>query len=131
VSAAAFCTFIAAIVPTVAVGNFIGVIFMLFMMLFGGFLVNGDQMPVVLGWIRYISFFYYGYEGMILNELTDLYVLVDVPGIAPTTVTGSIFLTALGFGLNNLYRDLIALVIEIIGFFFLAYIVLFIKKIKY
>jgi len=131
VSAAAFCTFIAAIVPSVAVGNFVGVIVMLFMMLFGGFLVNGDQMPVVLGWIRYTSFFYFGYEGMILNELTDLYVLVNVQGIAPTTVTGTIFLTALGFGLNNLYRDLIALVIEIIVFFFLAYIVLFIKKIKY
>jgi len=131
VAASGFCLFVAAIVPSVAVGNFIAVLFMLFCMLFGGFLVNGPTVPVALGWIQYISFFFYGYEAMVVNELVGLEVTIDVAGYPATDVEGSLFLTILGLNPDAMTRDISVLVGMVLFYLLLAYLALrFVKKTK-
>jgi len=41
-------------------------------MLFGGFYINSGTIPVYYAWIKYISFFRYGYEILVYNELHGL-----------------------------------------------------------
>jgi len=131
VAASGFCLFIAAIVPSVSVGNFVGVLVMLFMMLFGGFLVNGENIPTALGWVRYISFFFYAYEAAVVNELVGLAAIINVEGYPITEVDGTIFLTILGFDQNNLMRDIGILAAMVVFYLFLAYLALrFVKKTK-
>lgn len=48
--------------PTQAIATLTSTVALLFVMLFGGFLVNQDTIPEALRWIRYISVFHYGYE---------------------------------------------------------------------
>jgi len=96
IASSGFCLFIAAIVPSVSVGNFIAVLFMLFCMLFGGFLVNGPSVPAALGWIQYISFFFYGYEAMVVNEFVGLQITINIAGYPATDVAGSLFFNNFG-----------------------------------
>jgi ABC-2 type transporter len=37
-------------------------------MLFGGFYVNSDRIPVGVRWIKYLSFLYWGYGALLVNE---------------------------------------------------------------
>jgi hypothetical protein len=41
-------------------------------MLFGGFLVNSDSIPVAFIWIEYISPFKYAFGAYVVNEYEDL-----------------------------------------------------------
>lgn len=34
----------------------------------GGFIVHRDMMPLPLRWMIYTSYFFYGFEGLIVNE---------------------------------------------------------------
>jgi len=56
-------------------------------MLFGGFFINLNSIPDWLSWIRYISVFKWGYQGLLVNEMTNInftctdsqYVKVETP----------------------------------------------------
>mmetsp|Transcript_23288 Transcript_23288/g.17716 ORF Transcript_23288/g.17716 Transcript_23288/m.17716 type:complete len:152 (+) Transcript_23288:976-1431(+) len=53
-------------------------------MLFAGFFVNQDNIPVFLIEFMYISFFKYGYQALMLNEYEDLYLeCMGLPGRDP------------------------------------------------
>ncbi|CAG0879460.1 unnamed protein product, partial [Darwinula stevensoni] len=41
-------------------------------MLFGGFFLNNDSVPVYFLWLKYISWFYYGNEALMINQWKDL-----------------------------------------------------------
>ena len=40
----------------------------LVIMLFGGFYVNSDRIPIGVRWIKYLSFLYWGYGALLVNE---------------------------------------------------------------
>ena len=54
-------------------------------LLFGGFYVNTDNIPVWISWINEISFFKWGFKAMAMNEYTDL-VFVNSEGTPCTEV---------------------------------------------
>ena len=55
--------------PSVAVGNVIGALLLLFFMLFGGFLLNNESAPSYVQWLQELSFFNHALEAMTSNEL--------------------------------------------------------------
>ena len=38
------------------------------MMMYGGFYLSSGSIPVALAWIKYISWFYYGYSALMINQ---------------------------------------------------------------
>merc|ERR1712151_570703 len=55
--------------PNIAVAQIISPLVIVLFMLFGGFYVNVDNIPVYYEWLYYLSFFNYGYEILCYNEL--------------------------------------------------------------
>lgn len=55
-------------VPDLALANCVSFVFVLFIMLFGGFYVNVDRIPGWISWLRYTSYMYWAFSGMVINE---------------------------------------------------------------
>lgn len=47
-------------------------VFIIVFLLFGGFFINSDQLSDWLGWIKYLSFIFYGFNAIVLNEFGNL-----------------------------------------------------------
>ena len=60
-----------AISPNQVVAQILAPLFIVLMLLFGGFYVNNDNVPVYFEWLKYWSFFYWGYGILVWNELHD------------------------------------------------------------
>ena len=54
------------------------VMILLVSLLFGGFLVNVQDIPIWLRWGRFLSVFYYAFEPLISNEVQGLTIVYDV-----------------------------------------------------
>ncbi|XP_065827732.1 protein white-like isoform X3 [Oscarella lobularis] len=59
---------VSASVPSVSVALAIGPVSFIPFLLFGGFFIRSGTVPVYLEWIQYISWFYYGFEALMINE---------------------------------------------------------------
>jgi ABC-type multidrug transport system permease subunit len=66
------CLTIAVAFQNHGVANLVASLTILFSMLFGGFLLNKEKIPLVLAWLKYLSSFYYAYEALIVNELQNV-----------------------------------------------------------
>ncbi|KAF8951314.1 hypothetical protein BGZ52_012494 [Haplosporangium bisporale] len=110
VATAMFCLVVAAGVRTTGVASLASSIVMLFMMLFGGFLINSKQIPKALTWIQYLSMFKYGFEALAVNEIATSKLIDNIQGVA-FNVPGSLILQKLfGFDLTGYWRSMIILV---------------------
>jgi len=105
-----FCLVIAAGVRTTGVASLASSIVMLFMMLFGGFLINTGMIPAALTWIQYLSMFRYGFEALAVNEIATSKLIDTIQGVA-FNVPGSLILQKLfGFDLGGFWRNMIFLI---------------------
>ncbi|KAF9335210.1 hypothetical protein BG006_000670 [Podila minutissima] len=110
VATAMFCLVIAAGVRKTGVASLASSIAMLFMMLFGGFLINSKQIPKALTWIQYLSMFKYGFEALAVNEIATSKLIDNIQGVA-FNVPGSLILQKLfGFDLTGYWQSMIILV---------------------
>ncbi|KAF9920830.1 hypothetical protein FBU30_009214 [Linnemannia zychae] len=125
ISTALFCLIIAAGVHATGVASLTSSIVMLFMMLFGGFLINSAQIPKALTWIQYLSMFKYSFEALAVNEVVTTKLIDNIQGVA-FNVPGSLILQKLfGFDLASYWRNAIILVgfnILFIGVFWMLVI---------
>ena len=71
VAATCMCMAIGAASRSVASANAIASLCFLVAALFGGFLLNKDQIPRYARWIAAVSFVNYGYEALVVNEFAD------------------------------------------------------------
>ncbi|KAI8369430.1 uncharacterized protein BYT42DRAFT_110213 [Radiomyces spectabilis] len=155
-AAAGLCLCFATAFKSISAANLLANLVILFSMLFGGFLLNKgrlmterepdrdvgrttdslvlcfdpvsfiDHIPSFLSWLQYLSFFNYGYEALIVNELKDI-TLRD-KSIADIQIPGPIILARFGFNGQAFWRDVIRLCIFIgitmtVAFAFLKYLV--------
>ncbi|KAG0344133.1 hypothetical protein BG004_004708 [Podila humilis] len=110
ISTALFCLVIAAAVRTTGVASLSSSIVMLFMLLFGGFLINSGQIPKALTWIQYLSMFKYGFEALAVNEIASSQLIDNIQGVS-FNVPGSLILKKLfGFSLGGYWRNMLLLV---------------------
>ena len=56
------------VLPDLALANCLSFVFVLLIMLFGGFYVNVQRIPAWCAWLRYDSFMYWAFSGMVINE---------------------------------------------------------------
>lgn len=122
VSSTGMCLAISAFTPSLSLGNLIAILLLLFNMLFAGFLVSKTNMPGFVGWLKYLSFLNFGFEVLMVNELTDLTVRVDVDG--SYQVDGKSVLDLFDMKASRYYVDIGALCAMIVGYLALAYLFL-------
>lgn len=137
-AAATVCLFIGVVVRNAGVANLIGVLFMLFSLLFGGFLLNHNTIPKPLLWLQTVSIvrchdwyriadaeqlsiYHYGFEGLIVNEVYPLS-LVDHKYGLDIEVPGSSILSSFGFDNLALWPDAIGLGVYCAVFVVLGYV---------
>eukprot|EP01091_Cochliopodium_minus_P001796 TRINITY_DN1176_c0_g1_i1.p1 TRINITY_DN1176_c0_g1~~TRINITY_DN1176_c0_g1_i1.p1 ORF type:complete len:980 (+),score=224.17 TRINITY_DN1176_c0_g1_i1:2-2941(+) len=119
-----FCLCVSTIIPSVGLGNLVAILFMLFFMLFGGFLVNKTNIPSYVSWLKWASFMNYAFEALMVNELNNLAVNFNPKGFKPIPINGRLYLQNFGLSVNHFYWDIYALFGLSIGFLVLAYVLL-------
>jgi ABC-type multidrug transport system ATPase subunit/ABC-type multidrug transport system permease subunit len=107
-AAAAICLFIGIVCRDHGVASLIGSLVMLFSLLFAGLLLNHDKIPPAAIWLQALSIFHYGFESLIVNEVTYLTLTENKYGI-DITVPGAIILTSFGFDTQAFWPDIISL----------------------
>jgi ABC-type multidrug transport system ATPase subunit/ABC-type multidrug transport system permease subunit len=120
-AAAGICLFIGIVCKDQGVASLIGSLVMLFSLLFAGLLLNHNAIPKSALWLQDISIFHYGFESLIVNEVTYL-TLVDKKYGLDITVPGATILSSFGFDTQALWPDTIKLACFAGGFIVLAYI---------
>jgi ATP-binding cassette subfamily G (WHITE) protein 2 len=120
-AAAGICLFIGIVCKDSGVANLIGSLVMLFSLLFAGLLLNHDAIPKSALWLQTLSIFHYGFEALIVNEVTFL-TLTDKKYGLDITVPGATILSSFGFNTQALWPDTIRLGIFAGAFIILAYI---------
>ncbi|KAG0728548.1 Protein white [Chionoecetes opilio] len=98
------------------------------LMLFGGLFLSVDSIPVYFIWIRYISWFNYGNEALIINQWRDVKNITCAnPGANLCLGTGLEVINGMAFDVNNLGFDIGLLVTLIIGFRTVGFLLLLLK----
>ncbi|KAI4184405.1 MAG: hypothetical protein L6R41_004757 [Letrouitia leprolyta] len=120
-AAAAICLFIGIVFRDGGVANLIGSLVMLFSLLFAGLLLNHDAIPKPALWLQSLSIFHYGFEALIVNEVTYL-TLIDHKYGLDIEVPGASILSAFGFDVGALWTDVIGLAIFSGAFIVVAYV---------
>ncbi|KAF7877304.1 hypothetical protein EAF04_000987 [Stromatinia cepivora] len=120
-AAAAICLFLGIVFKDNGVASLIGSLVMLFSLLFAGLLLNHDAIPKSALWLQSLSIFHYGFESLIVNEVTYL-TLVDQKYKLDITVPGAVILSSFGFDTQAFWPDAINLAIFAGAFIFLAYV---------
>jgi hypothetical protein len=107
--------------------NLAATILMLLLLLMNGALVNLREVARPLQVGQSLSFFRYGFEALLTNELEDTIVMVDAPGIMPIPVKSRVFLSVLGMDADNIGRDKQILLGFCVGHAALALLLLYVK----
>ncbi|XP_061406640.1 broad substrate specificity ATP-binding cassette transporter ABCG2-like [Lethenteron reissneri] len=110
---------VSASVSIFAVANALIAIPYVFMMVFGGFLVNLNTMLDWLSWIKYVSIFRYGMNALSINEMKDVQYCSNM-----TCMSGSKFLEQQGidYSLWGFWQNQLALAVMTVVFMILAYV---------
>ncbi|EPS30476.1 hypothetical protein PDE_05427 [Penicillium oxalicum 114-2] len=119
-AAACICLFIGIIFRDGGVANLIGSLVMLFSLLFAGLLLNHDAIPASALWLQSLSIFHYGFEALIVNEVTFL-TLIDHKYGLDIEVPGASILSAFGFNTLAYWHDVVGLAVFSGAFIVIAY----------
>ncbi|KAF2132378.1 hypothetical protein P153DRAFT_364780 [Dothidotthia symphoricarpi CBS 119687] len=120
-AAAAIFLFIGIVFRNSGVANLIGVLVMLFSLLFSGFFLNKESIPGVAKWLQSLSIFHYAFEGLIVNEVKYLSLIDHKYGL-DIEVPGSAILSSFGFNVLDLWKDVVGLAAFGGAFVVLAYL---------
>ncbi|KAM4583541.1 broad substrate specificity ATP-binding cassette transporter ABCG2b [Odontesthes bonariensis] len=110
---------VSASVSTFAMANILIALPFVFMMVFGGFLVNLNSMLSWLSWLKWLSIFSYGLNAVYINEMRGQ-VFYD----NRTTITGEMFLNSMDidFSVWGFWQNEVALLGIIVVCMILAYV---------
>lgn len=101
----------------------LGVLILLFSMLFAGLFINSDDLKVQIKWLQWISLFHYAYEALAINEVKDLILKEKKYGLS-IEVPGAVILSTFGFEVSAFWKDVSYLVGWAVAFLVLGYIFL-------
>ncbi|CAD6499719.1 BgTH12-03827 [Blumeria graminis f. sp. triticale] len=119
-AACGICLFIGITCKDSGVANLVGSLVMLFSLLFAGLLLNHDAIPKSALWLQSLSIFHYGFESLIVNEVTYL-TLTDHKYGLDITVPGAVILSSFGFNTQALWSDVFKLGLFAASFIILAF----------
>jgi len=117
--------FLSCLSPNVDVALAIAPVVIIPFMLFGGFFLNSDSVPVWLSWLKWISWFIYSYEALLVNQWSGVEgIACDSEASNPCYSTGEQVLQRLSFEEGNLGRDIGMLFLLAVGIRLMAYLAL-------
>jgi len=105
------CAAISVLFDSLGAANLAATILMLLLLLMNGALVNLREVGATLQTMQSLSFFRYGFEALLTNELEKTVVMVDAPGIVPIPVKSHVFLEVLGMDAAHIPRDMRVLIL--------------------
>ncbi|KAF2755069.1 hypothetical protein EJ05DRAFT_455797 [Pseudovirgaria hyperparasitica] len=128
-AAAGICLFIGICCRNSGVANLIALLTMLISLLFSGFLLNHETIPLTATWLQTLSIFHYAYEGLLVNEVRTLS-LVDHKYGLDIEVPGASLLSSFGFQVLDLWKDAIGLGVFAAAFMVLSYLAMHVLLIE-
>ncbi|KAG7835317.1 hypothetical protein KL943_002632 [Ogataea angusta] len=99
----------------------VGVLVLLFSLLFAGLFINKDTIPVQISWFENISVFHYGYEALAVNEVNGLVLKEKKYGL-DINVPGAVILSTFGFDVGAVRFDICWLAGMVGAFVVLGYL---------
>lgn len=125
---------ISTLAPTVTAATSLGPPLMLPLLIFGGFFLKTTTVPVYFVWLKYISWFMYGFEALIINQWKDYGPIAcshPANGTAKAGGEGSFCvpngneaIKFLGFKEDNLLFDIYCMLALLVGFRILSFLFL-------
>lgn len=145
--AVSFGYIVSTIAPTITAATSLGPPLMLPLLIFGGFFLKTTTVPVYFVWLKYISWFMYGFEALIINQWKDYSPIscgtnatatppvVNGTGSPPgeggfCIRTGNEAIAFLGFKEDNLLFDVYCLVALMVGFRLISFLFLLRRSYK-
>ncbi|XP_057379243.1 protein white-like [Daphnia carinata] len=92
------------------------------LLLFGGFFLSNEDVPVYFDWMRYISWFMYGNEALSINQWVGI--SFNDTSCPDNMCTGEQILASFDFNPDYFYRDIGGLFALILAFRILAFLAL-------
>eukprot|EP00475_Leptophrys_vorax_P020517 TRINITY_DN2808_c0_g1_i4.p1 TRINITY_DN2808_c0_g1~~TRINITY_DN2808_c0_g1_i4.p1 ORF type:complete len:313 (-),score=82.11 TRINITY_DN2808_c0_g1_i4:15-953(-) len=110
------CLFFSSAFKNFSEANLVAAVFFIFSIVFGGYFVNGKSAST---FFKYISFLFYGFETLMVNEFKDIVITIGAAGYSVSGIKGSLITDEFGLGrFENVYvRDLFILLAWIVFFF--------------
>lgn len=97
------------------------------LMLFGGFFLNSQSVPWYFIWIKYLSWFNYGNEALIINQWAGIQNITCPDDVPMCSTTGDEVITTMGYNEANLGYDIGILLVLIVGYRFIGFLLLVAK----
>ncbi|CAH3142936.1 unnamed protein product [Porites evermanni] len=142
--AVSFGYIISTIAPTITAATSLGPPLMLPLLIFGGFFLKNTTVPVYFIWLKYISWFMYGFEALIINQWKGYGSIpcttetTIAPTLSPANSTsagngafcipnGDAAIAFQGFDADNLLFDVYIMIALMIGFRIISFLFLLIR----
>ena len=117
------------LVPSMQVANDLAPAVILPLMLMGGFFLNSVSIPAWLIWLKYVSWFFYGNQALVVNQWHGMEGIECEAGAeAACLKTGDEVLSKLNFPEDDFYFNLLMLFVLLVVFRVLAFIALYVKS---
>jgi len=96
-------------------------------LMFSGFFLNDDSIPVYLSWLKYISFIRYAYQALSVNEFRGAIFEPSSPP-KPYDMNGDQFLAAQNFENVTIFENCVYLGIMLAVFNIMALVILILRR---
>lgn len=122
---------ISAVATDVDHASAVGIPIMILSILFGGFYISIDSLPIVANWIPYITIFRWAYQALSINEFKGLRFSCDSADPTECILTGEEVLETLDFGNHTTAYPCFGLGMVLLGMVAIAFTNLQLSTITY
>jgi ATP-binding cassette subfamily G (WHITE) protein 2 len=122
---------VSAAVPTVEAANAVGPPMMVIGILFGGFYIDINSLPIVANWIPYFSFLRWSFQAYAINEYKGLVFDCVGAAVGACRKTGEEVLISLSFDGHTTAYPVFGMGMVLLAFVAIAYTILHNSKAKY
>lgn len=119
--AGGFMMLFSAFMRDASAATLVASICLLISLLFGGLFLNAETMADYLEWMQLLSYFWYGYEALCVNELQGLMIRMDLEGVGSAMVLGDLLLLNIGMDVDNKARNCYVLLGYGLGLYLLSW----------
>jgi len=115
---------------SVTMGPQLAPAFVIIFLIFNGFMINEESIPVYFIWLRELSFIRYAFKAVIVNEFAgETFTCDDVHSTAPCITSGDTVLAQLGFTDDfAIMKCVVIMAIIFAGFNLLAFSILVVRR---
>ena len=121
---------VSSIAPTIEAANALGPPIVIVLLLFGGFYINIESLPLGSRWVCYISLLKWAFQALAINEFKGEHFTCKESDLS-CQQTGEVVLDGLSFGSDTVGEGLLGLFLVFIGYNLIAYVFLRLSRRRY